>query len=82
MLLLPFAKEVVVAEPDRNTGMRGITNPETDSGYVGISLTGSTREKKIVLAALWQTIGLTTDSFSQRRLVLLKCPLKGKLDDK
>ena len=45
--------EQAVAEADRNMGMRGITNPETDSGYVGISLTGSTQGKKTVLAALW-----------------------------
>jgi hypothetical protein len=71
VLLLLFAKAAVVAEADRNTGMRGITNPETDSGYVGISLTGSTQGKKIALVALWWIIGLTTESFSQRRPLLL-----------
>ena len=70
MLLLLFAKAAGVAEADRNTDMRGITNPETDSGYVGISLTGSTQGKKTVLAALWYIIGLTTKSFSQRRPLL------------
>jgi hypothetical protein len=63
VLLLLFAKAAGVAEADRNTDMRGIINPETDSGYVGISLTGSTQGKKTVLAALWWIIGLTTKSF-------------------
>lgn len=58
------------SEADRSTDMRETTSV-MDSGYVGISLTGITREKKIVQAAQRRINGLTIKSFSQRRPLLL-----------